>query len=133
MSVLMKRPVRVLLGIAVGTELRLVLHQRDHRAIRHRLALLGSVDRGLAGIKLAVLLVVGAIDRRVEHALVEPFGKRDLVAAARTWLAKTTTPSPTSAVAIGATPKPLNICLPLEYRAQAAAAAYDSPHTQNWN
>ena len=73
--------VGVLLGIAVGAELGAVLHQGDHRAVRHRLALLGGIDRRLAGVELAVLLVVGAIDRRVEHALVVAFGKRDLVAA----------------------------------------------------
>ena len=73
--------VRVLLGVSVRAELGAILHQRDDGAVGHRLTLLGGVDRGLAGVEFAVLLVVRAIDGRVEHALVEPFRKLDQIAA----------------------------------------------------
>ena len=67
---LMKRPLASFSGLPLRVELGGELHQRDHSAARHRLALLGGVDRfGRRDIELAVLLVVGAVDGRVEHAL----------------------------------------------------------------
>src|SRR5262249_44880995 len=71
----------VLLGIAVGAELGRVLQHGDRGALRQRLPLLGGLDRGRRREVLAVLLVVGAVERPVHHALVVARRERNLVAA----------------------------------------------------
>ena len=78
---LMKRPLAVLLRIALGVELGGVLQHGNHGAARQRLALLGGVERRRAGIELAELLVIGAIDRGEEHARGVVLREGDLVAA----------------------------------------------------
>src|SRR5207248_11580726 len=52
---------------------------RGHRAVRQRLAALGSFDRRVAGIELATLLVVGAVHRGVELPLRVALRKNDLL------------------------------------------------------
>src|SRR5262249_14424433 len=54
--------VGVLFRVALGVELGGVLQHGDHGAARQRLALLGGVERRRAGVELAELLVVAAID-----------------------------------------------------------------------
>src|SRR5499427_4377343 len=73
--------VGVLFRVALGVELGDVLQHGDHGAARQRLALLGGVERRRAGVELAELLVVGAIDRGEEHARGVVLRKGDLVAA----------------------------------------------------
>jgi len=53
----------------------------DHGAARQRLTLLGGVERRRAGVELAELLVVGAIDRREQDARFVVLRKGDFVAA----------------------------------------------------
>src|SRR5262245_26730482 len=72
--------VRILHRIALRIELRSILHVYDHRSVRQRLAALGGLDRRLAGIELAVLLVVGAVERGKEHALRVVLREGDLFA-----------------------------------------------------
>src|SRR5262249_47297803 len=67
--------------IALGVELGGVLQHGDHGAVRQRRALLGGVERRRAGVELAELLVVGAVDRGEEHARGVAVRKGDLVAA----------------------------------------------------
>src|SRR5262249_8645590 len=74
-------PIGVLHGIALRVELRRVLRNRDDGALRQRIALLGGIDRRLAGDVFAYLLVLGAVERHVDHALCIVRRKRDLVAA----------------------------------------------------
>ena len=72
-------PVRVLYGVAGGVHLGLELDQREDRAARDRLALANRLD-GIGGaVQLAVLLVVVAVDRGVEHVILVARRKRDLV------------------------------------------------------
>src|SRR5262249_24270925 len=73
--------VGVLFRIALGVELGGVLQHGDHGAGRQRLAFLGGVERRRAGVELAELLVVGAIDRGEKHAPGVVLRKGDLVAA----------------------------------------------------
>ena len=73
--------VGVLFRVALGVELGGVLQHGDHGAVRQRLALLGGVERRGAGVELAELLVVGAIDGGEEHAGGVALRKGDLVAA----------------------------------------------------
>src|SRR5262245_13466142 len=80
-----------LLEAAVGTldrlagrvELRLVLHQHQHRTARDRLALAHGFDRSRRRVELAILLVVVAVDRGVKRAFLETLRERDLVAAGK--------------------------------------------------
>jgi hypothetical protein len=53
----------------------------DHGAARQRLALLGGLERRGAGVELAELLVVGAVDRGEQHVRLVVLWKGDLVAA----------------------------------------------------
>ena len=69
---------RVVGATGLRVELGLPLHHRDHRSARQRLALLGGIERGLGGIELTELLVVGAVHGREQHAFVESFRKHDV-------------------------------------------------------
>src|SRR6476659_412766 len=77
---LLETAVGILERLTGRIELRLVLHQRQHRAARDRLPLAYRIDRRRRRIELAILLVVVTIDRGVERALVEILREGDLVA-----------------------------------------------------
>src|SRR4029077_19655791 len=70
------------LGRVAGTvDLRLVLDQGQHRAARNRLPLTGRLDGVRGAVELAILLVVVAVDRGVEHVILVVRRERDLLGA----------------------------------------------------
>jgi hypothetical protein len=75
---LLETAVRILDGVALCVDDRLVLDQGQHGAARDRLPLAHRIDRFLARIELAVLLDVVTIEHRIQGALFEAFRKRDL-------------------------------------------------------
>src|SRR5215470_15098202 len=71
----------VLHRIAPRIELRGILRDGDHGALRQRIALLGGIDRRLAGEIFAHLFVLSAVKGHVDHAFGIVRRERDLVAA----------------------------------------------------
>src|SRR6185295_14068073 len=57
------------------------LNQGQHGAARDRLALAGCLDAFRRTVKLAILLVVVTVHRRVEHVVLVVRRERDLVGA----------------------------------------------------
>src|SRR5256885_1655957 len=75
-------PGRVLHGAAGGIDLGLVLHEREDRPARDRLALAGRLHALRRAVELAVLLVVIAVDGGVEPVVLVVRREPDLLGPA---------------------------------------------------
>src|SRR4029453_11341932 len=74
-------PLGVLDRVALGVDLRLVLHQGENGAAGQGLAFLGRLARGRARVQLPVLLDVVPVGDGVEDIVLEPGWERDLFRA----------------------------------------------------